>query len=77
MTDKVSRRQSVTYGNHAVSDDHLCTNIKTAYVPNAGKGLSGFGGLLSEGCFGGLLFANRLVTLLHGAALEALFAFPF
>ena len=46
-------------------------------VPNAGKGLSGFGGLLSEGCFGGLLFANRLMTLSHGAALEALFAFPF
>ena len=36
-----------------------------------------FGGLLSEGCFGGLLFANRLMTLSHGAALEALFAFPF
>ena len=34
------------------------------------KGLSGFGGLLSE-------FANRLMTFSHGAALEALFAFPF
>ena len=46
-------------------------------VPNAGKGLSGFGGLLSEGCFGGLLFANRLMTLSLGTALEDLFAFPF
>ena len=46
-------------------------------VPNAGKGLSAFGGLLSEGCFGGLLFANGLMTLSHGTVLEALFAFPF
>ena len=100
MTDKMSCRESVTYENHAVSDDHLCTNIKTAYcitrtrtrekirdkkggylwvqkLPNAGMGLSGFGGLLSEDCFGRLLFANRLMTLSHGAALEALFIFPF
>ena len=38
--------------------------------------------LALEGCcqravFGGLLFANRLMTLSHGAALEALFAFRF
>ena len=31
MIDKMSHRQSVTYENHAVSDDHSCTNIKTAY----------------------------------------------
>ena len=41
------------------------------------RALSGFGGLLSEGCFVGLLFANRLMTLSHGAALAALFTFPF
>ena len=46
-------------------------------MPNSGKGLPGFGGQLSEGCFGGLLFANRLMTLSHGAALAALFTFPF
>ena len=31
MTDKMSCRESMTNENHAVSDDHLCTNIKTAY----------------------------------------------
>ena len=39
-------------------------------MPKAGKGRSGFGGLLLE-------FANRLTTLSHGAALQAVFAFPF
>ena len=32
MTVKVSRQQSVTYENHAVSDDHLCGNVKTHFT---------------------------------------------
>ena len=32
MTDKMSRRPSVTYENHAVSDDHLCGNVKTNFT---------------------------------------------
>ena len=32
IIDKMSRRQSVTYEKHAVSDDHLCGNVRTHFT---------------------------------------------